>query len=84
MSANSKKVVLVAICGNAVLTILKFTVAVSTYSAALMNEAIHRLMDTLNQCCALGYWVLDSDCSNAGCHCSIFRHEQYAFCFRCA
>ncbi len=49
MSANSKKVVLVAICGNAVLTILKFTVAVPTNSAATMNEAIHSLMDTLNQ-----------------------------------
>ncbi len=49
MSSNSKKVVLVAICGNAVLTILKFTVAVPTQSAAMMNEAIHSLMDTLNQ-----------------------------------
>ena len=49
MSANSKKVVLVAICGNAVLAILKFTVAVPTHSAAMMNEAIHSLMDTLNQ-----------------------------------
>ena len=84
MSANSKKVVLVAICGNAGLTILKFTVAVPTYSAALMNEAIHRLMDTLNQCCALGYWVLDSDCSNARSHCSILRYDQYTFSFRCA
>ena len=49
MSADSKNVVLVAICGNAVLTILKFTVAVPTHSAAMMNEAIHSLMDTLNQ-----------------------------------
>ena len=49
MSANSKEVVLVAICGNAVLTILKFMVAVPTHSAAMMNEAIHSLMDTLNQ-----------------------------------
>ena len=49
MSAGSKKVVLIAICGNAVLTILKFTVAVPTHSAAMMNEAIHSLMDTLNQ-----------------------------------
>ena len=49
MSADSKKVVLIAICGNAVLTILKFTVAVPTHSAAMMNEAIHSLMDTLNQ-----------------------------------
>ena len=49
MSTNSKNVVLIAICGNAVLTILKFTVAVPTHSAAMMNEAIHSLMDTLNQ-----------------------------------
>ena len=49
MSAGSKKVVLIAICGNAVLTVLKFTVAVPTHSAAMMNEAIHSLMDTLNQ-----------------------------------
>ena len=49
MSADSKKVVLIAICGNAMLTVLKFTVAVPTHSAAMMNEAIHSLMDTLNQ-----------------------------------
>ena len=49
MSANSKKVVLVAICGNGVLTVLKFMVVIPTNSAAMMNEAIHSLMDTLNQ-----------------------------------
>ena len=49
MSSDSKKVVLIAICGNAMLTVLKFTVAVPTHSAAMMNEAIHSLMDTLNQ-----------------------------------
>ena len=49
MSAGSKKVVLIAICGNAALTVLKFMVAVPTHSAAMMNEAIHSLMDTLNQ-----------------------------------
>ncbi len=49
MSAGSKKVVLIAICGNAALTVLEFTVAVPTHSAAMMNEAIHSLMDTLNQ-----------------------------------
>ena len=49
MSANSKEVVLGAICGNAALTILKFTVAIPTQSAVMMNEAIHSLMDTLNQ-----------------------------------
>ena len=45
MSAGSKKVVLIAICGNAALTVLKFTVAVPTHSAAMMNEAIHSLME---------------------------------------
>ena len=49
MSVNSKKVVLVANCGNAVLTILQFTVAVPPHSAAMMNEAINGLMDTRNQ-----------------------------------
>ena len=49
MSTGSKKVVLIAICGNAALTVLKFMVAVPTHSAAMMNEAIHSLMDTLNQ-----------------------------------
>ncbi len=49
MNANSKKVVLAAMCGNVALTILKFTVAVPTHSAAMMNEAIHSLMHTLNQ-----------------------------------
>jgi zinc transporter 9 len=49
MATGSKKVVLAAITGNAVLTVLKFGAAVITQSAAMMNEAIHSLMDTLNQ-----------------------------------
>jgi len=49
MATGSKNVVLAAIIGNAVLTVLKFGDAVITHSAAMMNEAIHSLMDTTNQ-----------------------------------
>ena len=49
MSVNSNTVVLVAICGSAVLTRLKVRVAVPTHLAAMMNRAIHSVMDTLNQ-----------------------------------
>lgn len=46
---NSKKAVLVAIAGNGMLTVLKFAAAVVTQSASMMNEAVHSLMDALNQ-----------------------------------
>ena len=49
MAQGSKKAVLYAICGNAVVTVLKFLAAQATLSAAMMNEAVHSLMDTLNQ-----------------------------------
>lgn len=50
MSANgSKKAVLYAIVVNAVITVLKFFAAFATHSAAMMNEAVHSLMDTINQ-----------------------------------
>jgi zinc transporter 9 len=49
MAKGSKKAVLYAICGNATVTVLKFAAAVPTQSAAMMNEAVHSLMDTLNQ-----------------------------------
>ena len=38
-----------AIFGNATITVLKFGAAFATHSAAMMNEAVHSLMDTLNQ-----------------------------------
>ena len=49
MSSGSRRAVVTAIVGNGTLTILKFAVALPTQSAALMNEAVHSLMDTLNQ-----------------------------------
>lgn len=49
MSAGSRKAVVTAIAGNATLTVLKFGAAFATHSASMMNEAVHSLMDTLNQ-----------------------------------
>lgn len=49
MAQGSKKAVLYAICVNAIITVLKGLAAFATYSAAMMNEAVHSLMDTLNQ-----------------------------------
>ncbi len=49
MSAGSRKAVVTAIAGNASLTVLKFAAAFATHSASMMNEAVHSLMDTLNQ-----------------------------------
>ena len=49
MAQGSRKAVLYAIFGNATVTVLKFGAAFATHSAAMMNEAVHSLMDTLNQ-----------------------------------
>ncbi|MBN8432071.1 cation diffusion facilitator family transporter [Microbulbifer salipaludis] len=49
MAQGSKKAVLYAISVNAIITVLKGIAAVATHSAAMMNEAVHSLMDTLNQ-----------------------------------
>ena len=49
MASGSQRAVITAIAGNGILTVLKFAVAVPTHSAAMMNEAVHSLMDTLNQ-----------------------------------
>ena len=49
MSNSSKKAVLTAIAANSVVTVIKFVAAVFGGSASMMNEAIHSLMDTLNQ-----------------------------------
>ncbi|WP_237065255.1 cation diffusion facilitator family transporter [Microbulbifer guangxiensis] len=49
MAQGSKKAVLYAICVNAAVTVLKGLAALATHSAAMMNEAVHSLMDTLNQ-----------------------------------
>jgi zinc transporter 9 len=46
---SSKKAVMYAIVVNAIITVLKFFAAYVTHSAAMMNEAVHSLMDTINQ-----------------------------------
>ena len=49
MAQGSKKAVLYAIGVNGIITVLKGLAAMATHSAAMMNEAVHSLMDTLNQ-----------------------------------
>ncbi|MFI2809744.1 MULTISPECIES: cation diffusion facilitator family transporter [Microbulbifer] len=49
MAQGSKKAVFYAICVNGIITVLKGFAALATHSAAMMNEAVHSLMDTLNQ-----------------------------------
>ena len=49
MSSGSKKIVVVGIISNALVTIIKFISAFVATSASMMNEAIHSMMDTLNQ-----------------------------------
>lgn len=49
MAHGSKKAVLTAIAANGVVTIIKFATALAGGSASMMNEAVHSLMDTLNQ-----------------------------------
>tara|TARA_B100001971_G_scaffold172105_1_gene164650 strand:+ start:821 stop:1174 length:354 start_codon:yes stop_codon:yes gene_type:complete len=49
MSSGSKKIVVVGIVSNALVTIIKFISAFVASSASMMNEAIHSMMDTLNQ-----------------------------------
>jgi zinc transporter 9 len=49
MASGSRTAVLAAICGNALLTVLKFGAASVGQSASMTNEAVHSLVDTLNQ-----------------------------------
>ena len=49
MTSDSRTAVLAAITGNALLTVLKFGTALVGHSASMMNEAVHSLVDTLNQ-----------------------------------
>jgi zinc transporter 9 len=49
MAHGSSKAVITALVANAILTVLKFAAAFVTHSASMMNEAIHSLMDSLNQ-----------------------------------
>jgi len=43
------RAVVTALLANATLTVCKFLVALVSHSASMMNEAIHSLVDTLNQ-----------------------------------
>ena len=49
MAHESSKAVITALIANVVLTALKFMAAFVTHSASMMNEAIHSMMDSLNQ-----------------------------------
>lgn len=49
MAHGSKTAVLTAIVSNSLVTVIKFVAALISGSAAMMNEAVHSLMDTLNQ-----------------------------------
>ena len=49
MAHGSKKAVITAISTNGIVTVIKFFAALLSGSAAMFNEAVHSLMDTLNQ-----------------------------------
>jgi len=49
MSHSSKKAVLTAISANFTVTVIKFIAGIAGGSASMINEAVHSLMDTLNQ-----------------------------------
>jgi len=49
MASGSKKAVVTAIVANAIVTVMKFFTALAGGSPSMMNEAVHSLMDTLNQ-----------------------------------
>ncbi len=53
MSAESTRAVLTAIATNLIITVMKAGAATLSQSASMMNEAIHSLMDTGNQCLLL-------------------------------
>ena len=49
MAAGSKKVIIAALIGNALIAITKFAAAMVTRSSAMLSEGIHSLVDTGNQ-----------------------------------
>ena len=49
MATGSKKVIYLALIGNALIAIIKFIAAAITGSSAMLSEAIHSLVDTCNQ-----------------------------------
>jgi len=54
--SSTKKAVIIAIISNSLVTVTKLAAALISGSASMMNEAIHSIMDTLNQ--ALLYFGL--------------------------
>ncbi len=49
MAHGSRKAVITAIISNGLVTVIKFFAAMVSGSASMLNEAVHSLMDTLNQ-----------------------------------
>ena len=49
MASGSKKVIIAALIGNALISITKFAAALITHSSAMLSEGIHSLVDTGNQ-----------------------------------
>jgi zinc transporter 9 len=49
MAHGSRTAVITAIISNSIVTVIKFIAAMISGSAAMMNESVHSLMDTLNQ-----------------------------------
>jgi len=49
MSGSSKKVIIAALVGNALVSITKFVAAYFTHSSAMFSEGIHSIVDTGNQ-----------------------------------
>jgi cation diffusion facilitator family transporter len=49
MAHSSKKAVVTAIVANSTVTIIKYLAALVSGSTSMMNEAVHSLMDSLNQ-----------------------------------